>query len=87
MSIAWVVVGDATSGGGEVITGSASTRIDGHAVALVGDKASCPTHGGVSTIVSGDPARRIAGRSVARHMDPLDCGCRLIAGVQSRVSS
>ncbi len=87
MMMAWVVVGDATSGGGEVVTGSASTRIDGRAVARVGDKASCPTHGGIRTIVSGDPVRRLAGRSVARHMDALDCGCRLIAGVQSRVSS
>jgi uncharacterized Zn-binding protein involved in type VI secretion len=80
-----IVVGDATSGGGRVITGSPATDIEGMPVARVGDKATCPRHQRVATIVSGDATLTFEGQPVARHGDRLCCGCSLIAGKQSLV--
>lgn len=77
-----VVVGDATSGGGYVITGSAFTDIDGRAVARVSDKATCPKHNGVFSIVTGDSTLMMDGQPVARDGDQLACGCSLFAGSQ-----
>lgn len=79
-----IVVGDATTGGGKVVSGSGATDIDGKAVARVGDKATCPKHDGTFPIVSGDASVVIDGQAVARHGDRLSCGCQLIAGQQSR---
>ena len=62
MSKLIVVVGDATTGGGQVVSGSPFTDIDGFPVARVGDKASCTTCGGVFPIASGDPTFCIDGR-------------------------
>lgn len=85
MSRTWIVVGDATCSGGSVLTGSPDTDIDGKPVARVSDKAICPRHQGVFSIVSGDASIIIDGHPVARHGDRLACGCSLIAGRQSRV--
>ncbi|MCA4379285.1 PAAR domain-containing protein, partial [Acinetobacter baumannii] len=48
------------------------------AVACVGDKATCPTHKIVATIVSGDPNMQIFGKAAARVNDSLSCGCKLL---------
>lgn len=80
-----IVVGDATSGGGRVITGSPATDIEGKPVARVGDKATCPKHQVVASIVSGDSTLVFEGQPVARDGDRLSCGCSLIAGKQSLV--
>ncbi|OBU48964.1 PAAR domain-containing protein [Stenotrophomonas maltophilia] len=77
-----VVVGDATSGGGRVITGSAFTDINGHAVARVSDRATCPKHQGIFPIVTGDDSWIVDGQPVARDGDRLACGCSLLAGAQ-----
>ncbi|MFD0739527.1 PAAR domain-containing protein [Lysobacter koreensis] len=84
MSKLWIVLGDSTSAGGVVITGSPGTDIDGKPVARIGDKATCPTHKGIFPIVTGNPCEVIDGQPVARHGDKLACGCTLIAGKQSR---
>ena len=84
MSKLIVVVGDATTGGGQVVSGSPFTDIDGFPVARVGDKASCTTCGGVFPIASGDPTFCIDGAAVARHGDQLSCGHALVAGRQFR---
>lgn len=52
--------------------------IDGIAVACIGDKATCPTHKVVATIVSGDPNMQIFGKAAARVNDSLSCGCKLL---------
>ncbi|MBO1748393.1 PAAR domain-containing protein [Stenotrophomonas sp. SI-NJAU-1] len=80
-----IVVGDATTGGGRVITGSPTTDIEGKPVARVGDKATCPRHQVVASIVSGDSTLMFEGQPVARDGDRLSCGCSLIAGQQSLV--
>lgn len=81
-----IVVGDRTTGGGEVLTGAPSTFINNIAVARMGDKASCPKHGGFFAIVTGDHTFTIDGRPLARHGDSLACGCRLLASRQSMVT-
>lgn len=87
MSRMFIVVGDATSGGGRLISGSAFTFVDGQAVCRIGDKATCPQHKGVFSIATGDVTVIIDGQAVARHGDKLACGCTLIAGQQQRVFS
>ncbi len=86
MARTWIVVGDATTSGGRVITGSLATDIEGKPVARVGDKATCPTlHKGVFPIITGDASIVIDGQPVARQGDSLACGCRLLAGKQNLV--
>ncbi len=85
MTRMWAVVGDATSSGGQVVTGSPFTDIDGKPVARVNDKASCPKHQGTFPIVDGDPTTIIDGEAVALHGSSLACGCKVIAVQQVRV--
>lgn len=82
----WIVVGDPTSSGGRVITGSSRTDIDGMSVARVGDKATCPTlHQGEFAIVDGDITTTIDGQPVALHGSALACGCCVLSTQQTRV--
>ncbi|WP_411849709.1 PAAR domain-containing protein [Stenotrophomonas sp. LGBM10] len=80
-----IVVGDTTTSGGRVITGSPFTDIEGKPVARINDYATCPVHGGAFAIVSGDATLIIDGQPVAREGDRLACGCSLIAGQQHLV--
>lgn len=86
MTRMWIVVGDPTSSGGKVITGSPFTAIDGKPVARVTDSASCPTHQGSFPIVNGDPACLVDGQPVALHGSKLSCGCSVLGVEQIRVS-
>ena len=52
MSRMLIVVGDPTTGGGTVITGTPFTDIDGSPVARVGDKATCSKCNGTFPIVT-----------------------------------
>ncbi|MCH2070563.1 PAAR domain-containing protein [Acinetobacter pittii] len=78
MATPYITIGCPTSGGGQVISGNSMFLIDGIAVACVGDKATCPTHKVVATIVSGDPCMQIFGKAAARVNDSLSCGCKLL---------
>lgn len=78
MATPYITIGCPTTGGGQVISGNSMFLIDGIAVACVGDKATCPTHKVVATIVSGDPCMQIFGKAAARVNDPLSCGCKLL---------
>ncbi len=81
MSRPVIVVGDKTSHGGVVISGSPFSDIDGKAIARIGDKVTCPQkgHGGVTVIVTGDQTVMIDGSPVARHGDQTACGATLIS--------
>ncbi len=81
MSRSVIVVGDRTSHGGVVITGSPFSDVDGKAIARIGDKVTCPKkgHGSVTTIVTGDVTDIIDGSPVARHGDMTACGAMLIS--------
>ncbi|QOW20774.1 PAAR domain-containing protein [Lysobacter ciconiae] len=81
----WIVLGDATSSGGTVISGSPFTDIDGKPVARINDMATCPTHKGTFPIVDGDPTTIIDGQAVALHGSSIACGCKVLAVKQMRV--
>lgn len=49
-----VLLGDATSHGGKVITASSSYDVDGRPAALLHDLVSCPQHGDNPIIEAGD---------------------------------
>ena len=85
MTRMWAVVGDATSSGGQVVSGSPFTDIDGKPVARINDKATCPTHKGTFPIVDGDATTIIDGEAVALHGSSLACGCKVLAVQQLRV--
>lgn len=78
MATPYITIGCPTSGGGKVISGNNRFLIDGIPVACVGDKATCPTHKVLATIVSGDPSMQIFGKAAARVNDSLSCGCKLL---------
>ncbi|MDQ1209790.1 putative Zn-binding protein involved in type VI secretion [Acinetobacter baylyi] len=79
MATPYITIGcPTTTGGGQVISGNSMFLIDGIPVACMGDKASCPTHKVVATIVSGDPYMQIFGKAAARVNDLLSCGCKLL---------
>jgi uncharacterized Zn-binding protein involved in type VI secretion len=81
MSRPFILLGDKTSHGGTVVSASESSNCDGKGIARVGDKVTCPHrgHGGVTTIVTGDPTAIIDGSPAARHGDMTACGATLIA--------
>ncbi|BFM76478.1 hypothetical protein JUNP499_2510 [Acinetobacter baumannii] len=74
----YITIGCPTTGGGKVISGNNLFQIDGIPVACTGDKATCPTHKVLATIVSGDPNMNIFGKMAARAGDSLSCGCKLL---------
>lgn len=77
----FIVVGDKTDHGGEVLTGSPVTDAAGKPIARVGDKVKCPKkgHGGETVIASGDPTCIIDGQPAARHGDKTSCGAILLS--------
>ncbi|MDR2871758.1 MAG: PAAR domain-containing protein [Xanthomonadaceae bacterium] len=81
-----IVLGDPTSSGGQVITGSIFSDIDGKPVARIGDQATCPAHKGVYPIVTGDATMIVDDQPVARHGDKLACGCSVLTARQARVA-
>jgi len=84
MSRRVIVVGDATSHGGSVITGSASNTVGGRRVARLGDEVSCPKHGN-NQIVEGQAGYDIDGRPVALEGHHTACGSVLIGSVGKTV--
>lgn len=81
----WIVVGDPTSSGGSVVTGSPYTDIDGIPVARVTDQATCPSHKGAYPIVDGDDTLIVDGQPVALHGSSLSCGCKVLSAQQVRM--
>jgi uncharacterized Zn-binding protein involved in type VI secretion len=81
MSRPFIVIGDKTSHGGTVISGTPFSVVDGKAIARVGDKVTCPHkgHGGTTVIVTGDKTKIIDGQPVACHGDKTACGATLIS--------
>lgn len=78
MATPYIVIGCPTTGGGKVISGSSFFLIEGIPIACVGDKATCPKHQTVATIITGDPHMQVMGKMAARVNDSLSCGCKLL---------
>mgnify|MGYP000978912013 FL=1 len=77
----FIVLGDQTDHGGQVIEASGMSFVHGKRIARVGDKVTCPKrgHGHTTVIVTGDPTMVVDGQPVARHGDQCACGATLIA--------
>jgi uncharacterized Zn-binding protein involved in type VI secretion len=77
----FIVLGDKTDHGGEVVEASGVTDTHGKRLARVGDKVTCPKkgHGGTTEIVSGDLTMIIDGKAAARHGDKTACGATLLS--------
>nr|WP_300308141.1 PAAR domain-containing protein [Halomonas sp.] len=75
-----ILVGDATTHGGRVISGQPNYQVNGKAVAVVGDMVSCPKKGhGVCPIIEGHPTITVNGKAVAFHGCHTGCGAQLIS--------
>lgn len=80
MARPFIVLGDKTDHGGEVIAASGVSDTHGKRLARVGDKVTCPKKGhGTGEIVTGDPTMIIDGKAAARHGDQTSCGAKLIS--------
>jgi uncharacterized Zn-binding protein involved in type VI secretion len=74
-----IVVGDPTDHGGRVISGSPTQKINGKAIARLGDQVDCPRIGhGVNAIVEGEASLLINGKPVALAGHKSACGCTLL---------
>lgn len=82
-------VGDPTSHGGKVVQSSAPHFVvSGIAVALVGDRCSCPIKGHQDcSIATGNSKHLIDGKAVAYGGDKTTCGAILTATVGNFESS
>ncbi|VVP58953.1 hypothetical protein PS870_05943 [Pseudomonas fluorescens] len=81
-------VGDKTTGGGVVLSGSTGMRFDGISVARVGDPVGCPLPGhGRTTIAEGHPTYRDNGVRVTFHGHLCACGCALISSLPNATAS
>lgn len=80
MANGFIVLGDKTTHGGEVISASSSMVVRGKNVALVGDKIRCPVEGhGINAIIEGSPEWSAEGKAVVVEGCHCECGCQLIS--------
>ncbi|WP_223456705.1 MULTISPECIES: PAAR domain-containing protein [unclassified Pseudomonas] len=76
----FVLLGDSTTHGGEVISASSTTIVNGKPVALVDDDVSCPIPGhGVNPIVEGSPDWSENGRAMVVNGCRSACGCQMLS--------
>lgn len=75
-------IGDATTGGGSVLSGSTTMRFGGIGVARQGDPVRCPILGhGETKIAEGHPMFKDNGVPVAFDGHLCACGCVLITSL------
>ncbi|WP_322044148.1 PAAR domain-containing protein [Paraburkholderia sp. J67] len=79
MTFALACVGDQTSHGGRVITGSTTFSVGGRQLAQVGDLTSCPKCNGTYPIVTGTSAFTIGSKQAAIDGSKTACGATIIA--------
>ncbi len=72
-----ICVGDKTSRGCTVITGSPSTDVNGRAIARTGDRIACKRR---CVIVTGNPTEIIDGAPMALHGSQTSGGCICLSG-------
>jgi len=84
MALKFIVVGDTTTHGGKVITGSDVHTISGKKIARLDDLVDCPQHG-INKIIEAHPTLTIDGRRVALHGHHTECECALIGSVTASV--
>ncbi|TWI60625.1 putative Zn-binding protein involved in type VI secretion [Pseudoduganella lurida] len=76
-----VRINDPTSHGGKVMSiKAAHVKVDGKAIACVGDQCSCPVPGhGIGMITEGSDTHKIDGVAVAYQGHKTSCGATLIS--------
>jgi uncharacterized Zn-binding protein involved in type VI secretion len=74
-------IGDKTTHGGKVLSASATFKVYGKAVAVEGDKVSCPQCKGIFPIQPRKGDRTHNGKLVAYDGDLIACGAKLISSV------
>jgi uncharacterized Zn-binding protein involved in type VI secretion len=75
-------IGDKTTHGGAVLSGSDTMKFGNIGVARLGDMVSCPIKGhGPTTIIEGNPDYLDNGIPVAFHGHKCACGCTLISSL------
>ncbi|MGV8916510.1 MAG: PAAR domain-containing protein [Pseudomonas sp.] len=78
----FVLFGDKTTHGGEVISASSTMIVNNKKVALIGDQVSCPIPGhGVNAIVEGSLEWISDGKPVVVDGCRCACGCQVISSV------
>jgi uncharacterized Zn-binding protein involved in type VI secretion len=81
-------IGDKTTGGGSVLSGSAVRRFGGIGVARQGDPVSCPIIGhGPTVIAEGRLDFRDNGVPIAFDGHLCECGCALISSLPQASAS
>jgi len=81
-------VGDKTTGGGTVLSGSSTMQFGGIAVARQGDPVQCPLPGhGRTVIAEGNAKFCDAGLPVAFNGHVCACGCALISSLPAAGAS
>ncbi|MDH4653354.1 MULTISPECIES: PAAR domain-containing protein [unclassified Pseudomonas] len=81
-------IGDKTTGGGTVLSGSSAMQFGGIGVARQGDPVSCPIPGhGPTVIAEGHPTFRDNGVPVAFQGHLCSCGCALISSLSAATAS
>jgi uncharacterized Zn-binding protein involved in type VI secretion len=91
MALQIIVVGDRTSHGGRVVSGSETHTIDGKRIARLFDLVDCPQaypdgrpHG-INKIVEAHPTFTIGDKRVALHGHRTECGCTLIGSLAASI--
>lgn len=80
MAKGFVLLGDKTTHGGEVITASSTTIVNGKKVALIGDEIRCPVPGhGINAIIEGSPEWNSDGKAIVVDGCRCECGCQVIS--------
>lgn len=83
-----VRIGDKTTHGGQVLSGSRTMKFQGVGVARLGDAVSCPIEGhSPSYIAEGHPIMKDNGVPVAFHNYKCTCGCTLITSLSCATTS
>ncbi|OMP95925.1 PAAR domain-containing protein [Raoultella terrigena] len=77
-----VVLGDAISHGGKVISASSGFNISGKNAALLNDAVFCPEHGTNKIIECDISAYEENGRGIVLHGCKTQCGASVIASTQ-----
>ncbi len=81
-------IGDKTTSGGTVLSGSSVMKFGGIGVAREGDPVMCPIPGHGSTVIAeGHPAFKDNGVPVAFHGHRCVCGCTLISSLPAAGAS
>ncbi|WP_071842837.1 PAAR domain-containing protein [Cedecea neteri] len=81
-------VGDKTTGGGKVLSGSSKMKFKGLGVARINDRVSCPIDGHSPSYISqGHPTMKDFGAPVAFDDYECSCGCRLISSLNDATTS